>query len=289
MNSTVTAKGKPCRIREKHITFGSNGIKLRGQVLLPENASADSPVPGVVLCHGFGSSYRQTRPSARLLAQRGIATLIFDMRGHCSSEGIVDGKMVDDIVDAWQVLKDYPEVDEDKMGLAGHSLGAMSAIMAAEKLQPKALVALSSPPQLNHCMLFEVPQDFGHWGQKRSYVMKYPQQGAFPWLSGLAAWGCRAWMYLFGYTVKVDLKKFITSALQMNMKNVLADLKDCSKLFVHCAGDSVTPWEKLAPVYETAAAPKDLILSKGGLHTTPLMSGQLRLQWVDWLAEKLKK
>lgn len=289
MSLTAAFPKKTTRIHEKNITFGSNGFKLRGQILFPDDASKDEPVPGAVLCHGFGSSYRQVKPAARMLAQRGIATLIFDMRGHCSSEGIVDGKMTEDIFDAWQVLKDYPEVDKKRMGLAGHSMGAMSAIVAAERLQPKALAVLSSPPQLNHCMLFEVPDNFGRWGSQRSYIIEYPRGGAFPWLSGMAAWGSRAWMYIFGYTMRVDLRKFFTSVLQMNMKKVLADLKDCSKLFVFCTGDSITPYEKFAPVYEITSEPKELILSKGGLHTTPIMRGQLCQEWVNWLAQELKK
>jgi pimeloyl-ACP methyl ester carboxylesterase len=276
-------------IREKHLTFGSNGFKLRGQILLPPTASREKPVPGAVVCHGFGSSYRQVRPAARMLAERGIATLIFDMRGHCSSDGVVDGKMTEDILDAWQILKDYPEVDEARIGLAGHSLGALYTIAAAESVQPRALAALSCPPQLSHCMLFEIPDNFGRWGRESSHVIEYPGGGAFPWLTGLAAWGCRAWMYLFGYSARVDLRKFFTSVLQVNIKNILAGLKDCPKLFVFCSGDGITPYEKFAPVYEVASGPKSLILSRGGLHTTPIMKGQLCQSWVDWLALELKK
>ena len=57
------------------------------------------------------------KKSAKMLAKQGIATIIFDFRGHCTSGGVVDGQMVDDIIDAWNVLKDMPEVDESRMGL----------------------------------------------------------------------------------------------------------------------------------------------------------------------------
>lgn len=289
MQNKVTKRKSSNKIRQQNITFGSNGIKLRGQVLFPVSASADAPVPGVVLCHGFGSSYRQMKPSARLLAQRGIATLIFDMRGHCSSEGIVDGRMADDIVDAWQVLKDYDEVDQNRMGLAGHSLGAMSSIMAADKVKPKVLAALSCPPQPNQVMMFEIDESFGQWGNRSSHIMEYPRQGVFPWVKGLTALGCRVWMYLFGYTARVDLQKFAESTLQMGMINVLKKLNACSKLFVFCEGDTITPYSKSGMLYEYAAEPKAMIYAKGGMHTTPIMRGSLRNQWTDWIADELTR
>ena len=277
------------RISEQIVTFGSNGIKLKGQVFFPASASPEEQVPGLVLCHGFGSSSRQMKPGAKMLAKLGIATLIFDMRGHCTSGGVVDGKMPEDVIDAWNLLKDYPEIDRTRMGLAGHSLGAMSVIMAAEKLDPKVLVALSCPPQMDRVMLFEIPQDFGRWGSQHHHIIEYPRQGAYPWLTGMAAWICRAWMYFFDYTVKVDFRKFGEAALKMKMIDVLRKLDMCTKLFVFCEGDTVTPYDKTAVVYQAAAEPKSLIISKGGFHTTPILRGALRTQWTNWIAEALTR
>jgi alpha-beta hydrolase superfamily lysophospholipase len=107
-NSPVTPENQ--KIKEMPVTFGSNGLKLTGKVFLPECASADSPVPGAVLCHGFGSSHSAMQDSARIIARRGIAAFIFDFRGHGNSEGAVDGKQPDDAVDAWNVLRQFPEV-----------------------------------------------------------------------------------------------------------------------------------------------------------------------------------
>ena len=75
---------------------------------MPSFATADSSVPGVVLCHGFGSGQNAVKKSAKMLVKQGIATIIFDFRGHCTSGGVVDGQMADDIIDAWNVLKDMP-------------------------------------------------------------------------------------------------------------------------------------------------------------------------------------
>jgi len=148
-NTVITQK-----IRQLPVTFGSHGVKLGGKVLLPVSACDEHPVPAVVVCHGFGSSHRSVESSARILAQKGIAGIIFDFRGHGTSDGAVDGKMAEDVADAWNELKQVPGVDNTRMGIIGHSLGAMSAITGATLVDlPRILVALSCPPIIDREMV----------------------------------------------------------------------------------------------------------------------------------------
>jgi len=281
-------KEKETEIKEFPIVFGSHGLKLKGKILLPKDAKADEPVPGAVLCHGFGAAYRVMEPGARIMAAQGIATLIFDFRGHGSSEGAADGKMVEDVVDAWNFLSQLREVNSKRMGLIGHSLGAMSVIMAAERVSdPWALVALACPPEVDSQLLADESNNVGRWGQDANAVAEYPKHGAFPWLKGMAALICRAWMYVGRFKVRVDLQKFLEAFPQMKMSEVLQKLGDCSKLFVFCEGDKVTPYQKSALVYEAACQPKELLLAKGGFHTTPLLRGNLRSQWTSWTVKTL--
>jgi len=281
-------KEKETEIKEFPIVFGSHGLKLKGKILLPKDSKADEPVPGAVLCHGFGAAYRVMEPGARIMAVQGIATLIFDFRGHGSSEGAADGKMVEDVVDAWNFLSQLREVDSKRMGLIGHSLGAMSVIMAAERVSnPRALVALACPPEVDSQLLADESNNVGRWGQDANAVAEYPKHGAFPWLKGMAALICRAWMYVGRFKVRIDLQKFLEAFPQMKMSEVLQKLGDCSKLFVFCEGDKVTPYQKSAFVYEAACQPKELLLAKGGFHTTPLLRGNLRSQWTSWTVKTL--
>ena len=275
-------------IKELPIIFGSHGLKLKGKILLPRAATASEPVPGAVLCHGFGAAHRVMEQSARIMADHGIATLIFDFRGHGASEGAIDGKMAEDVIDAWNFLSQLPEIDSTRMGLVGHSLGAMSAILAAGKVKaPRALVALACPPEAGDQLSTEESGNIGRWGRDSNPIVEYPKHGAFPWLKGIAALICRVWMYLACFNVKVDWQKFLEAFPKINMSEVLQKLEDCSKLFVFCEGDKVTPYQKYVPVYEAACQPKALILAKGGFHTTPLLRGNLRSQWTSWVAKTL--
>jgi len=279
---------KAAEIKELPIVFGSHGLKLKGKIILPKYATADEPVPGAVLCHGFGAAHRVMEQSARIMAAHGIATLIFDFRGHGSSEGAIDGKMAEDVIDAWNFLSQLPEIDSTRMGLVGHSLGAMSAILAAGKVNaPRALVALACPSEADNQLSVEESGNIGRWGQDPNPIVEYPKHGAFPWLKGIAALFCRAWMYLGRFKVRVDWQKFLEAFPKMKMSEVLQGLEDCSKLFVFCEGDRVTPYQKSALVYEVACQPKELLLTKGGFHTTPLLHGNLRSQWTSWTVKTL--
>ena len=284
----VISKGKAAEIKELPIVFGSHKVKIKGKVLLPRDACVNSPVPGAVLCHGFGANHGAMESSARIMAKQGVATLIFDFRGHGASEGVVDGKMVEDIVEAWRFLSLFPEVDKNRIGLIGHSFGAMSAIMAAEKVnKPQILITLSCPPDVDSQLLTDESANICRWGQDNGVITEYPKQGAFPWLKGMAAFICRSWMYLCGYRVRVNWQKFSEALPQIKMSEVLQKLDNCSKLFVFCEGDKVTPYNKSMLVHKAACEPKRMILTKGGFHTTPLLPGSLRSQWTSWAVNAL--
>jgi pimeloyl-ACP methyl ester carboxylesterase len=275
-------------IKEYPIEFGKHGLRLKGKILLPADASENNQVPAAVLCHGFGSAHKVMEPAAKIMAAEGVASIIFDFRGHGASEGAVDGKLAEDVIDAWDTLCQLPEVDSRHMGIAGHSLGAMSAIMAAGKIaNPQALVALSCPPETDGQQPIGGEKNFGKWGRELKVIMEYPRNGAFPWLKGIAALACRIWMYLGCFKVRVDWRQFINAFTQMKMSAVLERLDNCPKLFVFCEGDRVTPCCQYMPVFEAASQPKELILARGGFHTTPLLPGTLRSQWTNWMIEKL--
>ena len=94
-----------CNVLASEVHFGSGEVKLTGRMFYPETGRT---VPGAVICHGFGGCYRTVEEPARMLAEKGIAVLIFDFRGHGKSDGIVDENIVADVVDAWNFLSGLP-------------------------------------------------------------------------------------------------------------------------------------------------------------------------------------
>ncbi len=133
---------------------------LAGTLTLPD---APTPVPAVLLAAGSGpldrdSNHRRlrfdvTRALAQALAQGGLASLRYDKRGVGGSPGdwraagLYDN--VDDLARARDALAARPEVDPDRIVLAGHSEGAILAAALAGRGAPVAgvvLLAMSATP-----------------------------------------------------------------------------------------------------------------------------------------------
>ena len=267
------------------VSFGSSEVKLTGRVLYPDTGSV---VPGAVICHGFGACYRTVEEPARMLALQGIAVLIFDFRGHGKSEGVVDENIVADVIDAWNFLSTYPGVDAGRMALAGHSMGALAAILAAGEIKPQALIAMSCPPEINgdlSKLSFEVPVELLD-GKKP--VREYPRDGSLPWVKGFAGVISQLWMRIAGYKVRVNWTKFFNIFSKAKLTAVVRDLSECAMLFVHCDGDSITPYTTAVALYETARGPKEILISEGGFHSTPLLAGRVRRNWTDWTVNTLR-
>lgn len=269
--TTVTSsETKPPGMRELPVIFGNNGIKLNGKIVLPEQASTSSPVPGAVFCHGFGSDHKVMESSALLLAKKGIATIIFDFRGHGSSEGSLDGNFTEDTVDAWGVLTDFPEVDSSRIAIIGHSLGAISSILAAIKIKrsPKALIALSCPSEVRGTLFEKLP-------------LKLLQ-----FIRRLAAIIGKHVIWFNGLKVNVDWKRFLESWMQINISSALMELEECAKLFVFSASDPLSPYRRFAPIYETIPGHKQKIVTRGS-HVTPVAAEIIRYEWIGWVVSAL--
>jgi alpha-beta hydrolase superfamily lysophospholipase len=245
----------------------SSGIKVNGKIMLPAHASASNPVPGAVLCHGFGADQNVMESSALLLVNKGIAIIIFDSRGHGLSEGRLDGDFETDIIDAWRLLTSLPEVDSSRIALIGHSLGALSSILAAKIVKPKAIVALSCPYEI------------------KNTALKDPSNKAY-----LARWAIsliwRFTILLNGLKVKVNWEKFLKSLSQTRLSSALAELDGCDKLFVFSEGDMLTPYKRFAHIYEDAPEPKQKMLTRGS-HSTSIEAEILRFEWVGWVVSAL--
>ncbi len=114
---------------------------IQGIVLEPE---ADSPVPTVLMLHGFGSQKDEVgnmyQRLAAALGNQGIASLRIDFRGWGESGGKMEESsvqtQVDDAATAYAYLKNLSWVDPARIGIVGFSLGGGIAVVSAAQ-QPE--------------------------------------------------------------------------------------------------------------------------------------------------------
>jgi fermentation-respiration switch protein FrsA (DUF1100 family) len=106
----------------------------------------------IVLIHGYGTNKAQMLTRAEILVNHGYGVLLLDLRAHGQSDGnkITFGLLeVSDLKAAVQFLASQPDVDPDRIGVLGASMGGVVAILeAVENTYIKALVTESAPASL---------------------------------------------------------------------------------------------------------------------------------------------
>jgi dipeptidyl aminopeptidase/acylaminoacyl peptidase len=153
--TTTTPKPKPDYsapadapyIAEEVMVKTTAGHSLVGTLTLPKSASRTQPVSAIVTVTGSGpqdrdeniglQGFRPFRQLADALARRGIAVLRMDDRGIGASGGTFKGStsadFAEDVRAGLAYLRTRPEIRADRLGVLGHSEGALIAPMVAEK------------------------------------------------------------------------------------------------------------------------------------------------------------
>jgi putative phosphoribosyl transferase len=139
----------------------SGAVELAGRLVTPGGAG---PFAVVIFVHGLGSGKDSPRNVviAEALADEGIASVLFDLRGHGESGGTrPDGiaPYVEDVAAVYQWTQRQPEVDPARIALAGSSLGAVIAMHAAAlgRVRPRTMVLRAPPAEPEDFARLSVP------------------------------------------------------------------------------------------------------------------------------------
>jgi pimeloyl-ACP methyl ester carboxylesterase len=145
--------------RSENVTFqnAGAGISFGGTLTAPNEGG---PFAAVILISGSGPQDRNEtifghRPFLVLsdhLTKQGIAVLRVDDRGVGMSQGnlsqATSRDLADDVLAGIAFLKSRPEIDPARIGLLGHSEGALIAPMVAAESPDVAFIVLLAPPGL---------------------------------------------------------------------------------------------------------------------------------------------
>ncbi len=109
---------------------GADGTEMSALLYVPQNATAETPAPGILAVHGYINS-RETQDGFSIeFARRGYVVLALDQTGHGYSGGPAFSNGFGG-PDGLRYLRSLPMVDKTQIGLEGHSMGGWTVLAAA--------------------------------------------------------------------------------------------------------------------------------------------------------------
>ncbi len=144
---TVPLPSTPCCLTPadlglsyENVTISSvDNVQLSGWYIPSQNRAA------VILLHGYGSNRAMMLPTAQALARHGYGVLLYDLRAHGQSSGAwrtMGWLDLNDIPAALAFLQHRQDVNPERIGIHGFSVGGQIAIRAGAQYNAiKAVIA----------------------------------------------------------------------------------------------------------------------------------------------------
>jgi uncharacterized protein len=137
--------GGAVAIEPPHATIARHAIPC-GELVLdavlvePRNAPAQA---ALLICHGIGETVDHWTSAQVLLAEHGVASLVFDYSGYGKSRGAIQwGRCENNAIFAYEALKSI--VPNVPISLLGFSMGSGIATAIAAQVQPTHLILCSA-------------------------------------------------------------------------------------------------------------------------------------------------
>ena len=131
------------------------GTKLYGEIVLPKRGQvppSSGPFPAIVVLEGLNTNLAMYRWWHQVFADAGYLVFAFDFsgQGHSDNEGTGDpGDNVQDAEDAISYLLEQSPVkavvDASRIGVIGHSQGAIAAL-ALQEVEPRIRAVVAAAP-----------------------------------------------------------------------------------------------------------------------------------------------
>lgn len=212
-----------------------DGLNLAGWFVPGTNGAT------VILAHGRNSERSWMLPHAHYLSKDGFSVLMFDLRYSGESEGkeqTLGAKEAWDIGAALDYLKDRSDVDPEKIGVQGISLGAASAILAtAERPEIRGVVAEIPFKSVNGVMVHTYPRLVG--------------LPSFPF-AGITKWICE-------FRLGVDLDAVAPD-------QVIGTISPRPVFLIDDGLDDLFPPDSVEVLFEAAQQPKQVWQVSGASH-----------------------
>jgi dipeptidyl aminopeptidase/acylaminoacyl peptidase len=266
----------------KPVTFYSEGIKLAGDVYLPEDIKPAERRAGIVLCHGYTGVRNIYLPdNARVLADAGYVVLNFDYKGWGDSEGpktrLAPYSRVADVQAALSFLSAHPQVDTNRLGIYGTSYGGATVVFVAA-IDPRVKCVVSvvgigngarwmrsvRRPDEYHDLLARADEDRRNRALTGASALADRNEILLPDRQSAELGAAARKNNPFAVT-QVPLE-FIDDTLGFNPDWVVDRIAPRPVLFITAGDDRLVPPQESEAMHARAGEPKKLVVLKGVGH-----------------------
>jgi dipeptidyl aminopeptidase/acylaminoacyl peptidase len=183
-------------------SYQSNGNQNFGLLTIPTGEKPPTGWPAIIFNHGYipATIYSTTDSyisHVRSLARSGYVVFKPDYRGHDNSEGEPRGgygspNYTIDVLNAVSAVKSLPEVDTNRLGMYGHSMGGhltLRSMVTTKDIKAGVIwagVVASYPDLLNNWrrpIPASVPQQARRWRQELVETYGGPEENPEFWAS----------------------------------------------------------------------------------------------------------
>jgi uncharacterized protein len=259
-------------VSEESVTFASAGLRLSGNVRVPDGVKAGEKRAAFLVLHGFGSNKDSSNVMAptKGLTELGYVTLRFSMRGCGDSEGefgrVICLEQVEDTRNALTFLAQHPAVDPKRIALVGSSFGGAVAVYTGGVDERVAAVISNggwgdgerkfrgqhkSPEEwARFTKMLEEGRAHRERTGKSLMVPRYDIVPIPPHLRGNLAKN----------SVEMFPAETAQSMFDFRADDVVGRIAPRPLLLIHAANDSVTPTEQSIELFKRAGEPAELHL-----------------------------
>jgi len=263
-------------VADESVTFPSAGLKLSGNVRVPDGLKPGEKRGAFLVLHGFGSNKDSSNVLAptKVLSELGYVTLRFSMRGCGDSEGefgrVICLEQVEDTRNALTFLAGHPAVDPKRIAacISTGGWGHGEKKFRKQHASPEAWAR------------FTAMMEKGRAVKKRGETLMVPRYEIVPIRPELRTNVAPGSILEFPFDVVESMYAFTAN-------EVVGRIAPRPLLLMHPANDTVTPTEQSIDLFLHAGQPTDLHLVAGVDHFLMAEGNMLVLNLVrDWLAQR---
>jgi pimeloyl-ACP methyl ester carboxylesterase len=166
-------------VKVSHVRIaGNDGIITHARLYVPDGVSNKNPAPGIIATHGYINSNETQSVFAIEFARRGYVVLAPDQTGHGYSDPAAFANGFGGL-DTLAYMKTLAFVDQNNVGLEGHSMGGWASLVAAGVYPDdyQSIVILGSSPGT-----FGAPEGTPDWPRNLAVVFSaYDEFSSLMW------------------------------------------------------------------------------------------------------------